>query len=90
MTMRRHEFTLFLSGLAKITDEAANALFEAGCDDASPASCDGVVWMTFHREADSLDAAVRSAMADVQKAGFQVERLEIERGAFDELVAVVS
>jgi hypothetical protein len=86
--MKRHEFTLFLSGLTEITADAANALFEAGCDDASPASCDGVVWIAFHREADSLDAAIRSAMADVQKAGFHVERLEIERGALDELVAV--
>lgn len=88
--MTKFEFTLFLSGLTEITDDAANALYEAGCDDASPASCDGVVWITFHREADSLDAAVRSAMADVQKAGLTVERLEIERGALDDLVAVVT
>jgi hypothetical protein len=88
--MTKFEFTLFLGGLTEITDDAANALFEAGCNDASPASCDGVVWITFHREADTLDAAVRSAMADVQKAGFEVERLEIERGALDELLAVAT
>jgi len=88
--MTKFEFTLFLGGLSEITDEAANALYEAGCDDGSPASCDGVVWVTFHREAGSLDAAVRSAMADVRKAGFEVERMEIERGALDELLAVTT
>jgi len=88
--MTKFEFTLVLSGLTEITDAAANALFEAGCDDASPASSDGVVWITFHREANSLDAAIRSAMADVQQAGFPVERLEIERNALKELVEIVT
>lgn len=85
--MNKFEFTLFLGDLAEISDEAANALYEAGCDDASPASCDGMVWMTFHREANDLDAAIRSAMSDVRKAGYRVERLEIGRDALDELVA---
>jgi hypothetical protein len=86
----KFEFTLFLGGLTEITDDAANALYEAGCDDGSPASCDGAVWVTFHRQSDCLDDAIRSAVGDVQKAGFQIERLEIEGRALDELLEVAS
>lgn len=88
--MSKFEFTLFLSGIHEMTEEAAEALFVAGCDDASPAGCDGAAWVTFHREAGSLDAAIRSAVVDVQKAGFQVERLEIERNGLDELLEVAT
>lgn len=88
--MTKFEFTLFLGGLSEITDDAANALYEAGCDDGSPASCDGAVWVTFHRQADSLDDAIRSAVADVQKTGLQIERLEIGGRALDELLEVAS
>jgi uncharacterized protein (DUF433 family) len=75
--MTRYEFTVFLAGLTEITEEAADALFEAGCDDGSPASCDGAVWSTFHREASSLQDAISSAVADTQKAGYRVERVEV-------------
>jgi hypothetical protein len=40
-------------------------------------SC-GVVYINFHREADCLESAIRSAVADVQKAGCMVERVQIE------------
>jgi hypothetical protein len=33
----------------------------------------------FSREADCLESAIRSAVADVQKAGCVVERVQIER-----------
>lgn len=75
--MKEHEFTVILSGISEITDEAANALFEAGCDDGSPGSCDGVVSVDFHRDAPSLEEAIQSAVSDVRKAGFRVERVEI-------------
>jgi hypothetical protein len=75
--VKEHEFTVILAGISEITDEAANALFEAGCDDGSPGSCDGVVSVDFHRDAATLEAAIQSAVADVRKAGFQVERVEI-------------
>ena len=83
--MTKYEFTVFLDGLTEITEEAANALFEAGCDDASPASRDGQVWSTFHRQAPSLEAAIRSAVRDVNKAGFQVHHVELGTDAVAEL-----
>ena len=38
----------------------------------------GVVWVTLHREDESLEQAIRSGIADVQKAGCHVARVEIE------------
>jgi len=75
--MKEHEFTVILAGISEITDGAANALYEAGCDDGSPGSCDGVVSVDFHRDASTLESAIQSAIADIRKAGFQVERVEI-------------
>ena len=75
--MKEHEFTVILEGISEITDEAANALYEAGCDDGSPGSCDGVVSVDFHRDAPTLESAIQSAVADIRKAGYQVQRVEI-------------
>jgi hypothetical protein len=73
-----YEFTLVLSGATELTDELADALFAAGCDDGSPGSCEGVVSIDFHREGDCLESAIRTAIADVQRAGCTVARLEME------------
>ena len=75
--MKEHEFTVILSDISEITDEAANALYAAGCDDGSPGSCDGVVCVDFHRDAGTLEEAIQSAFADIRRAGFQVDRVEI-------------
>jgi len=75
--MKVHEFTLILTGITEITDEAAVSLFEAGCDDGSPGSCDGVVSVDFHRDAPTLEEAIQSAIRDIRKAGFEIDRVEI-------------
>lgn len=75
--MKEHEFTVILAGISEITDAAADALYKAGCDDGSPGSCDGVVSVDFHRDAPTLESAIQSAVADIRKAGFQVQRVEI-------------
>lgn len=62
-----HHFTLIVDG-ADLQDEAvANRLFESGCDDALIGSTDGVQFIDFDREADSLDEAVLSAVADIER-----------------------
>jgi hypothetical protein len=73
----KHEFTLIIQGSPELTDELADALFEAGCDDGSPGSCDGIVSIDFHRNANSLVEAIRSAINDVRAAGLEVERVEM-------------
>ena len=73
-----HEFTLVLAKDTELTEELADQLFEAGCDDGSPGMTCGIVSVSFSREAESLEAAIRSAVADVQKASCTVERVQIE------------
>ena len=76
--MKTYEFSVVLAGLAVIDDDLADALFAAGCDDGTPISSSGVASIGFSREAESLETAIRSAIADVQKAGCTVARVEIE------------
>jgi hypothetical protein len=83
--MALYEFTTILSKGTELTEDLAEALFEAGCDDGSPGSCEGVVSIDFHREGESLEAAIRSAIGDVQKAGCTVAQVTLEA---DSLVAL--
>lgn len=79
--MAKYEFSLILPGLLELTEDLADRLFEAGCDDATPGTCNGVFSIDFHREADSLEAAIRSAIANVESAGYRVARVEMEAEA---------
>jgi hypothetical protein len=76
--MKRYDFTLVFSKGTKLTDQLVEDLYEAGCDDGSPSSRGGTVMVTLHREAESLEQAIRSGIADVQKASCSVARVEIE------------
>lgn len=71
-----HEFTLIIENLSELTAEASERLFEAGCDDSSPCSRDGVTYVIFDREAPTLEKAIQSAIDDVRSAGFQVARID--------------
>lgn len=79
--MTKYEFSVVLDGDHELTDEIADELFAAGCSDGSPGTCDGVFVIDFHREGASLEAAIRSAVADVERAGYRVAHIEIERHA---------
>ena len=79
--MTKYEFTLILKGQLELTEEVADELFEAGCNDGTPGTCNGVFSIDFHREATSLEEAIRSAIADVKSASYEVERVEIEAEA---------
>jgi hypothetical protein len=76
--MKTYDFTLVLASLAELSDRQASALFEAGCDDATPISRDGRVLLHFAREADSLEHAIGSATADVARSGLRAARVEID------------
>lgn len=78
------EFTLILRDVVEMTDSLANALYDAGCDDATVGSSSGVARVSFSREAATLQDAIQSAVRDVRQAGCEIARVEIER---DELVA---
>ena len=79
--MKEYQFTLILANGTELTEELADAIFAAGCDDATSWQRECVVYVGFDREAASFEDAVRSAIADVQKAGCTVARVEIEPDA---------
>ena len=79
--MIKYEFTLVLKGFRELTEQIADDLFDAGCDDGTPGICNGVFSIDFHREADSLEIALQSAIANVKSAGYEVERVEINADA---------
>ncbi len=79
--MTKYDFTIVLAGEVELTDDIADRLYAAGCDDGSPGMCQGVVSIDFHREGDSLQSAIRSAIANVNAAGCTVARVEIDADA---------
>jgi hypothetical protein len=79
--MKTYEFDVVLKGVSEVTDDQADTLFEAGCDDGTPASCEGVAWVHFDREATSLEEAIRSAVSQVQAASFTVSKVELDVAA---------
>ena len=83
--MRKYDFTLILGEPLELTDDIADALFTAGCDDGTPGTCNGVFSIDFHREAASLEEAIRSAIKDVRTAGYEVARVEIEADAVTQM-----
>ena len=72
-----YEFTLVLADVPKLTDEISERIFAAGCDDATPHSSGGVTEVDFDRDSDSLENAIRSAVAQVSAAGYRTARVEI-------------
>lgn len=74
--MRELEFTVVMAG---DPEDAASidALFEAGCDDATFGTVDGVGYGDFVREAPTFAAAVHSAIDRVESVpGLRVLRVE--------------
>jgi hypothetical protein len=76
---RSHAFTVILAGVDRLTVALTNALYEAGCDDCTPSSIGPIVSLAFDREAGSLGEAIGSAVADVERAGFAVAKVEVAR-----------
>lgn len=75
--MKTYEFTIILAGVDVMTEDMASELYEAGCSDGSPFSGEGIAAIGFDREAATLEDAIKSAVADVEKAGLAVARVEI-------------
>ena len=74
--MPTHHFTLIVDGADLQDESVVNGLFESGCDDALVGSTGGVQFLDFDRDAASLDEAVLSAVADVERMdGIQVVRV---------------
>lgn len=78
--MSKYDFTLILEGADVLSDAAADALFEAGCADATFGEVDGCQYADFTRTAHSLAEAVGSAKRAIESAvpGARVIRVEPE------------
>jgi len=76
--MKTYPFDVVLKDVSEVTDDQADVLFAVGCDDGTPAACNGVAWIHFDREASSLEEAILSAIAQVQAAGFVVSKVELD------------
>ena len=78
-TQRTHTFALIVSGVPELSDQVLDALFEAGCDDATISMRHARLYVDFAREAPSLKLAILSAIRDVMRAeiGATVERVDV-------------
>lgn len=74
--MAMYDFNLVLDQV-EIDETAADTLY-GHCKDGTLITAAGVTYMDFDRQANSLDEAVHSAIADINAAGFRVARIEIE------------
>jgi hypothetical protein len=75
MKMKMHEFTLILT--SDPDEDQADTMY-AKFDDGTIATIQGVPQIHFHREAGSLEEAIRSAIGDVHSVGFDVVRVELQ------------
>jgi hypothetical protein len=75
---REHDFTLVLNGITDLTPEVQDALFEAGCNDATLSMRSGRPFLTFSRTAPTLKDALLSAINDVKKANVGAEVIRID------------
>lgn len=73
-----YDFTLLLGGISEITDDIAQKLDEAGCDDATLSQRSGRVYLSFSRRSTSMKNAIMSAIQDVLNAdvGATIDRID--------------
>lgn len=79
--MNKYHFSLVVSDRVELSERIADALYSAGCADATPGTCQGILTLDFHREAPSLEEAIRTAIANVRSTGLDVARVEIDAAA---------
>jgi hypothetical protein len=75
---KEHDFALILTGIDDITDEVENALFEAGCDDATLSMRCGIPYLSFSRVAPSIKDAIVSAIHNIRNAGIGADVLRVD------------
>ena len=82
--MTGYRFSLIVPSVAMTQDDildATDALGNSGCTDASIRGHADGMELLFERAANSLQGAIASAIADVERAGYRVEKVEMDREA---------
>jgi len=82
--MPDYRFSVIVTTASMTHDEildATDALGNAGCTDASIRGHANGMELLFERAAGSLQEAISSAISDVERAGYRVSKIEMEREA---------
>ncbi len=85
-TMNNYEFSLVLANVRDFNEQLVDCIFEAGCDDASLLTRNGVVYLDFDREATSFTEAVWSAIRQVESIA--QPKIRVDSIQPDDLVTV--
>jgi hypothetical protein len=86
--MKKHEFTLILSGVSELTPALADALFEATDGDIEFSMCEGIATLDFVRTAPTLREAITSAIRDVEGAGAGARVVRVEPEAANTIAKI--
>ena len=73
-----YDFALIVGCVSELTSAVEDALFQAGCDDATLSMQYGQLYIEFSRSAVSLEDAIVSAIDDVRKAKIGAEVLRVD------------
>jgi hypothetical protein len=75
---QEYDFALIADGVSELTEAVQDALFEAGCDDATLSIQHGLLYIEFSRAAESLKEAIVSAIRNVRGAGVGARLLRVD------------
>ncbi len=78
MKQQEYDFALIIDGVDELNENIEKALFEAGSDDATFGILYGRLYGEFSRRAKSMQAAILSAIADIQKADIGARVLRVD------------
>jgi hypothetical protein len=76
---REYDFALIVADAGDLDERVENALFEAGCDDATLSIQYGLLYMEFSRAAKTLKDAIISAIRDVHRSGLHLQVLRVDK-----------
>ena len=86
--MKRHKFTLILSGVSELTPELADALYRATNGDIELNMRDGVAFVEFDRATATLDDAITFAIQEVEGANVGVRVVRVESDAANTIAKI--
>lgn len=76
--MNSYVFSVALTGVPDMSDDYIDRLFKAGLDDTTLHVREGVAYLSFDRDADSLESAMQSALRDIERFGAIADLIEVE------------
>lgn len=77
--LTEYDFSLVIDGVPELDEKVMDALYEAGCDDATFSIQHGHLYAEFSREAESIEKAILTAINDVHKAQVGAAVLCVDR-----------